>query len=115
MSVERDQSFKVESDYPLFDASEPHDLLQEPHGSFVDLVADSYGADGGSSLDDFGSLFQYDEPDYVTTNSTTSGGQEDFLGVSPFDLDNTFLTHDLALSSAPGLSDTSAIFSCDGS
>lgn len=116
VSVERDD-VKVEPDYPVFDASEPHGLLQEHGSSFVDLVADSYGADGGTDVDQLDSFLSYhDSPNnYVATNPTTTGGQEDLFSASHYDLNDTFLTHGLSLSAASGdLSDFSAIF-CDGS
>lgn len=116
VSVEREQQpFKVESDYTLFDASEHHDLLQEPHGSFMDAMASSYGHDDESTLSPFDNLIDYDDvhPNY-TTDATTFGGGDDLFSIPNYGLKDTFLAPELTLASAPNLGDYSATF-CDGS
>ncbi|KAI5198989.1 hypothetical protein E4T38_07191 [Aureobasidium subglaciale] len=117
LSVERDQQpFKVEPDYALFDASEPHDLLPEPNDSFVDFMADSYGHDDEAGLSShFDNLIEYDDLNSnYTTNATTTDGPDDIFNLSSFGLKDAFLTPELTLASAPNLSDFSATF-CDGS
>ncbi|KAG9691558.1 hypothetical protein KCU95_g7938, partial [Aureobasidium melanogenum] len=101
--------------YNLFDASEHHDLLQEPHGSFVDLMADSYGHDDESGLSHFDNLIEYDDVhSNYTTNATTADGGDDIFNLSSYGLKDTFLAPELTLASAPNLCDFSATF-CDGS
>lgn len=116
VSVEREsQPFKVESDYNLFDASEHHDLLQESHGSFVDLMADSYGHDDEAGLSHFDNLIEFDDVhSNYTTNAATADGGDDVFNLSSYGLKDAFLAPELTLASAPNLCDFSATF-CDGS
>lgn len=108
------------SAYTVPDVPEHHGLLQEHSSSFLDAVAESHGADDGGNFDiDFDSFIS----DSYTTNfnDSTNDDQQQYnfdnlnnhtsTTSSGFNLDDTFLTSDLALSQAPP-GDYSA-FTCD--
>lgn len=107
------------SAYTVPDVPEHHGLLQEHSSSFLDAVAATHGADDGPFEIDFDAFIS----DNYTTNfhdATNNDDQQHYhfdnstniSTTSPgFNLDDTFLTSDLALS-RPQPGDHSA-FACD--